>query len=168
MIKKRHLKALLLFSFLCVFHVFPSSSLANIPAAYLACDGAEEGEACLLAGPQFGICTRDTLCKDIEETSVNECMLCVDGCWSAEPGDLCVRPWTGEKGICEDQDRCTDKIETSFLECRRCVEGVPTLNKESKDKAGCTLGLFIKPSLFFWVYLGTLFLMCRFRKCKSL
>lgn len=101
--------------------VSESVVLANIPAAYLACEGAPEGSDCSLPGPQFGVCVRDTLCVDLEQTAVDECVLCVDGCWAGRDGESCVRPWTGEEGICETQDRCTDRLETSFEECRRCV-----------------------------------------------
>lgn len=95
---------------------------ANIPAAYLACEGAELGESCVMTGPQYGVCVRDTLCEDPEETAVNECVLCVDACWAQEEGTECVRPWTGEEGVCEAQTQCTDREETSFTECVRCVE----------------------------------------------
>lgn len=96
---------------------------ANIPAAYLACEGAAERAPCALPGPQYGVCITDTLCTDPPETSVNECVICVDECWASQDGLECVRPWTGELGVCESQDRCTDKPETSFEECRRCVDG---------------------------------------------
>ena len=87
-------------------------ALANIPAAYLACEGAEDQAPCALPGPQYGVCIRDTLCDDPPETSVNECVICVDECWASQDGAECVRPWTGELGVCESQDRCTDKPET--------------------------------------------------------
>ena len=113
-------------------------SHANIPAAYLACEGAEEGADCALPGPQYGVCTRDTFCVDPPTTSVNECILCVDSCWSNDEGASCVRPWTGEAGICEDQQRCTDKVETSFLECRRCVaQSVEEVTEQSVSQ-GCS------------------------------
>lgn len=108
-------------------------SFANIPAAYLACEGAPEGSECSLAGPQFGVCIRDTLCVDLEQTSVDECVLCVDGCWAGRDGESCIRPWTGEEGICETQDRCTDRVETSFEECRRCVS-LSSVERESTDE----------------------------------
>ena len=96
----------------------------NIPAAYLACEGANPKEPCVITGPQYGVCLRDTLCRDPEETSVDECLLCVDACWDLPEGSRCTRPWTGEEGHCEAQEQCTDKPETSFLECMRCVEGI--------------------------------------------
>ena len=97
---------------------------ANIPAAYLACEGATPKEACVITGPQYGVCLRDTLCQDPEETSVNECLLCVDACWDLPEGSTCIRPWTGAEGRCEAQEQCTDKPETSFQECVRCVEDI--------------------------------------------
>ena len=114
------LQCLLCLGLLCL-GLLSQSTHANIPAAYLACEGADEGAECSLPGPQFGICVRDVLCDDIAETTVDECVLCVDGCWAGNDGDDCIRPWSGEVGICETQDRCTDPPETSFEECRRCV-----------------------------------------------
>ena len=98
-----------------------SAAWANLPAAYLACEGAEVGSACTLTGPQYGTCTRDTLCEDPPETPVNECILCVDDCWGRPAGESCLRRWTGEPGVCVPQSDCTDKVETSFQECNRCV-----------------------------------------------
>ena len=120
----------------CIGYLYFSASdaLANIPAAYLACEGAPEGSACSLPGPQFGVCVRDTLCVDSEITAVDECVLCVDGCWADVDGASCVRPWSGEEGVCETQDRCTDRIETSFEECRRCVR----LPEPEPDDLGLT------------------------------
>ena len=115
------------------------SALANIPAAYLACEGAQEGEPCVMTGPQYGACVRDTLCEDPPETRVNECVLCVDACWAQEEGSSCVRPWTGEEGVCEAQERCTDREETSFTECVRCVE-LPPPSKEMREATGCVQG----------------------------
>jgi hypothetical protein len=115
------------------------SALANIPAAYLACEGAQEGEPCVMTGPQYGACLRDTLCEDPPETRVNECVLCVDACWAQGEGSSCVRPWSGEEGVCELQDRCTDREETSFTECVRCVE-LPPPSKDMRESAGCMQG----------------------------
>ena len=112
---------------------------ANIPAAYLACEGAELREDCVMTGPQYGVCLRDTLCEDPPETEVNECVLCVDACWGQEEGTSCVRPWTGEEGVCEAQEQCTDREETSFQECMRCVE--LTLDERSPGEGeGCAAG----------------------------
>ena len=101
--------------------VLASTAWGNLPAAYLACEGAETGSACTLTGPQYGTCTRDTLCEDPPETPVNECILCVDDCWGRPVGEPCLRRWTGEPGVCVPQSDCTDKVETSFQECNRCV-----------------------------------------------
>ena len=111
------------FCLIAVLCGYTQISFANIPAAYLACEGAEERAPCALPGPQYGVCITDTLCTDPPETSVNECVICVDECWASQDGLECIRPWTGELGVCESQDRCTDKPETSFEECRRCVQG---------------------------------------------
>ena len=107
-----------------LFMITISHAWANIPAAYLACEGANPKEACVITGPQYGACLRDTLCQDPEETAVDECLLCVDACWDLTEGSLCIRPWTGEEGRCEAQAQCTDKPETSFLECMRCIEDI--------------------------------------------
>ena len=120
--KKRRLFIYQFFSVLSCLLLIVTCSWANIPAAYLACEVAQEKEPCALPGPQYGVCILDTLCEDPSETTVNECMICVDECWGSEDGLPCVRPWTGEQGICESQTQCTDKPETSFEECRRCVE----------------------------------------------
>ena len=106
-------------------HLLLPTGYANIPAAYLACEDATPGEACVMTGPQYGACVLDTLCTDPEETFVNECLLCVDECWNGIEGQRCIRPWTGEEGECELQSQCTDRTETSFLECMRCVELKP-------------------------------------------
>ena len=111
-----------------------SRGYANIPAAYLACEDAEPGVACVMTGPQYGACILDTLCTDPEETFVNGCLLCVDECWNGQEGQRCIRPWTGEEGECELQTQCTDRVETSFLECMRCVQ----LDvKSNEDDQGC-------------------------------
>ncbi len=135
---------------------------ANIPAAYLACEGAEERAPCALPGPQYGVCITDTLCTDPPETSVNECVICVDECWASQDGLACVRPWTGEMGVCESQDRCTDKPETSFEECRRCVEGMAwSENDEDSDngmitETGCSQNFSIFSKSWFFNWLSTL------------
>ena len=116
-------RAFFMFSPLGIFWIFilPPAAWGNLPAAYLACEGAETGSACTLTGPQYGTCTRDTLCEDPPETPVNECILCVDDCWGRPAGESCLRRWTGEPGVCVPQSDCTDKVETSFQECNRCV-----------------------------------------------
>ena len=125
----------------------PPRAHANIPAAYLACEGAPLGEPCVMTGPQYGVCLLDALCVDPPSTALNECVLCVDACWGLRAeGEACTRPWTGEEGVCEAQERCTDRAETSFLECVRCVapsahsslelSPAPSL-EPSPDEAGC-------------------------------
>lgn len=103
--------------------LLPLTAGANVPAAYLACDGKVEGDPCRLVGPSYGSCVRDTLCEDTAEIEADECLLCVDPCWGKLDGDPCLRTIDNSPGVCELQDRCTDKPETSFLECNRCVEG---------------------------------------------
>jgi hypothetical protein len=131
-----------------------SPALANIPAAYLACEGAELGEPCVMTGPQYGVCVRDTLCEDPEETVINECVLCVDACWAQEEGSVCVRPWTGEEGVCEAQTQCTDREETSFTECVRCVEPPPPPPDEG---SGCS-ALTGRPLRSLWALMCVLLL----------
>lgn len=125
---------------------FPYQNVwANIPAAYLACEGAELKADCVMTGPQYGICLKDTLCEDPPETEVNECVLCVDACWGQPEGTSCIRPWTGEEGICEAQQQCTDREETSFQECMRCVELVV---ESSAQNEGCAQQESPRLSLF--------------------
>lgn len=96
---------------------------ANIPAAFFACEGAEQGEPCSMPGPFFGNCVRDTLCTDNPDTDVDECLLCVDPCWAGLPPETYCTRHDGEDGICEPQDMCTPDPEKSFAQCNRCVEG---------------------------------------------
>ena len=154
---------------LCLYAIIFSSTsacLANIPAAYLACEGAEERAPCALPGPQYGVCITDTLCTDPPETSVNECVICVDECWASRDGLECIRPWTGELGVCESQERCTDKPETSFEECRRCVEGQAKSGSASEnqtnmlDDEGCTQLLVLSHSSFGLAWFFIVMLLC--------
>ena len=119
-----------------IFSLSITGAWANIPAAYLACEGAENKDPCALPGPQYGVCVLDTLCEDPPETAVNECMICVDECWDSEDGLSCIRPWTGEVGVCETQSQCTDKPETSFEECRRCVQLMMAGSDNPEDPEG--------------------------------
>ena len=108
---------------------------ANVPAAYLACDGAAEGDPCVRVGPQYGKCVRDTLCTPDPANPVDICLLCVDPCWDQDEATECVRR-DGTAGVCETQGQCTDDPEKSFLECNRCVEGrAPGVDPQD---AGCT------------------------------
>ena len=113
--------------------------LANIPTAYLACEGANVGDRCSLPGPEYGTCTRDTLCVDPPDTKINECVLCVDDCWALIEGDSCTRRFTGTPGICQTQMQCTDKEATSFKECQRCVaeDSMPQTDDSSNAQDGC-------------------------------
>jgi len=107
----------------CMILLWSGIAAANIPAAFFACEGAEQGEPCSMPGPFFGNCVRDTLCVDNDETDIDECLLCVDPCWSDLPeGTYCVR-FDGTDGICEAQQMCTPDPEKSFAQCNRCVEG---------------------------------------------
>ncbi|MEE2787362.1 MAG: hypothetical protein VX589_08490 [Myxococcota bacterium] len=94
---------------------------ANIPSAYFACEGADEQDECQTPGPRYGHCVLDTKCEDPEDTEVNECLLCVDGCWGRPSGGPCRRT-DGEMGRCEQQSRCTTDPEKSFNQCNRCVK----------------------------------------------
>lgn len=117
-------------------------ALANIPAAYLACKDKPEGDACRMVGPQFGQCVRDTLCDDPAGDDVDECVLCVDGCWAKDDGDPCLQTFTNEPGVCRLQERCTDDPEKSFSECNRCVEGdLPRTEPEEGCSAAVGLGV---------------------------
>jgi MYXO-CTERM domain-containing protein len=108
---------------------------ANVPAAYLACDGAAEGDPCVQVGPQYGKCIRDTLCTPDPTADVDICLLCVDPCWDQAAATECVRR-DGTAGVCVTQDQCTDDATKSFLECNRCVEGrAPGTDPEP---GGCT------------------------------
>ncbi len=128
------MRRLTLFALLAV-GLAPGAALANVPAAFFACDGLDEGDACQQPGPRYGACVRDTLCTDNPATDVDECVLCVDPCWVTDrAGGYCVQI-TGVDGVCAPQDRCTDKAETSFRECNRCVAGeVP---RDEPEEGGC-------------------------------
>jgi hypothetical protein len=137
MMKLKKLNQILAILMIC--HLMqPLSLLANIPTAYLACEGANVGDRCSLPGPEYGTCTRDTLCEDPPDTKINECVLCVDDCWSLANADPCTRRFTGTPGICQIQMQCTDKIETSFKECQRCVqESLMNDNEVDDQEASC-------------------------------
>ena len=101
---------------------FPPTGLANVPAAYFACEGADNGDSCQLPGPVYGNCVLDTLCDDPEATPVNECLLCVDGCWGLEPDSFCIQQ-DGSDGVCQAQDQCTTDPDKSFDQCNWCTSG---------------------------------------------
>jgi hypothetical protein len=142
--------------FLLLILCFSHLSYANIPSAYLACEGAELGDRCSMPGPQYGTCTRDTLCNDPIETMINECILCVDDCWNLEEGNACTRRFTGTAGVCQQQDQCTDKPETSFQECNRCVDQkAKAIEDASNDN--CQQGVNLETMLSLLLILGCLF-----------
>ena len=114
-------KALRLISFVGLV-LLSGQAFANIPAAYFACEGAENGDWCQLPGPSYGNCVLDTLCDDPADTEVNECLLCVDGCWGMEPESFCLKK-DGSDGVCERQPQCTTDPEKSFDQCNWCVAG---------------------------------------------
>lgn len=119
----------------------PAAAVANVPAAFLACEGAEDGEPCSMPGPFYGNCVRDTLCADNPATGPDECLLCVDPCWSGlEAGSYCVR-FDGADGVCEPQSMCTTDPEKSFAQCNRCVEG--DIARTEPASGGCAA---VRPS----------------------
>lgn len=111
-----------------------SLALANVPAAYLACEGAKNSDNCQLPGPRYGNCVLDTLCEDPQTTDVNECLLCVDGCWDLPPGSFCLQG-DGADGVCRKQDRCTTDPEKSFDQCNWCVSG--DVQRTDVEDGGC-------------------------------
>jgi len=116
--------------------LLPWAASANIPAAYFACEGADNGAPCQLPGPTYGNCVLDTLCEDPATTEVNECLLCVDGCWGMAPDEFCVQD-DGSDGVCRKQDQCTTDPEKSFDQCNWCVDG--DIERTDPD-SGCNQG----------------------------
>lgn len=115
-----------------------STAWANVPSAYLACAGANDGDACTRVGPEYGSCVLDTLCSPNPDLAVNNCLLCVDPCWGQADNTACVRR-DGAPGVCVLQDRCTDDPFKSFSECNRCVEGeVEVPGAGGEDDGGCS------------------------------
>ena len=127
------IRILPVFLFSLVFSL--GTTLANVPAAYFACEGASHGDHCQLPGPRYGNCVLDTLCEDPSETAVNECLLCVDGCWGLVENQACIMR-DGSDGVCQGQNDCTTDPEKSFDQCNWCVEGDIPRN-QPKD-GGCT------------------------------
>ncbi len=103
-----------------------SPAAANIPAEYVACEGAAPGDPCQTVGPRHGNCVLDTLCVDQPVPEQNECLLCRDGCGALDEGESCLRR-DKTHGVCARQpvETCTDRPETSFDECNRCEPGEP-------------------------------------------
>ncbi len=114
----------------------------NVPAAFYACEDADEGVECHVPGPVYGNCVRDTLCNDNPDTPVDECLLCVDPCWGRdEEGGACLRR-DRTMGVCELQDRCTSEPVKSFRQCNRCVRVRPAMDAgtvvvEDDEGGGC-------------------------------
>ncbi len=66
---------------------------ANVPAAYLPCEGLGDGDACQFSGLGDGACVLDTLCADHEVAGCpdcDKCLLCGDPCRGLNPGDACA------------------------------------------------------------------------------
>ena len=117
--------------------LFAAPAYANIPAAFHACRGIEDGEPCQRpAGLAGGRCVRDTLCTpDEEDPDTDECLLCHDACFGQDVDTDCLQA-NGEPGVCValGADVCTENEATSFKECHRCEAG-ETPTKEPED--GC-------------------------------
>lgn len=134
--------------------LFTLKAEANVPSAYYACEGANNGDHCQLPGPRYGNCVLDTLCTDPPETTVNECLLCVDGCWGMQSGTACVMR-DGRDGVCESQPDCTTDPDKSFDQCNWCVDGdIP--RREPREGGCATLGRF---HIWPWMLLGILSLL---------
>ena len=133
---------------ICLSILGTTESLANVPASYFACEGLADGYRCRMTGPFFGRCTVDTLCENDEETEslrdINECLLCVDECWSRELGAQCINPLNGERGICEQIPSCTPDETKSFFVCQRCRDGELVLNQPIEQ--GCQLQIWLPRS----------------------
>ncbi len=95
---------------------------ANVPAAYIPCEGATDRDDCRLPGYGYGGCVLDTLCTDDvgSASPFNECLLCGDPCRGLEMGSRCLLP-DASLGLCHDKPDCEDDPERSFRECGRCV-----------------------------------------------
>ena len=146
-------------SMLMLFGLLSSSALANVPASYFACEGLTDGYRCRMTGPFFGRCTLDTLCEedpnDPALASINECLLCVDECWSRALDEQCIIPRTGERGVCIQIPDCTPDPEKSFLQCQRCGEGELNWNEPQE---GCSAALN-RPRSWIWTSILILFLV---------
>ena len=147
------------FFFCCTALVLLSSlALANVPASYFACEGLTDGFRCRMTGPFFGRCTLDTLCEEDPDNeslaNINECILCVDECWSRELGAQCIIARTGERGLCTQIPDCTPDPEKSFFQCQRCQDGELTW---TEPQEGCHASANV-PRTFVW--LGIVGLVC--------
>jgi MYXO-CTERM domain-containing protein len=96
---------------------------ANVPAAYLPCEGLGDGDACQFSGLGDGACVLDTLCADHEVAGCpdcDKCLLCGDPCRGLNPGDACTLSDGGD-GTCKRRAGCTDDVRFSFDECNHCL-----------------------------------------------
>jgi hypothetical protein len=113
----------------------PSLASANVPAAYLPCEGLADGDACQFSGYGDGACVLDTLCADHVVAgcpACDKCLLCGDPCRGLAPGDTCDLPDGGE-GRCKRRAGCTDDERFSFDECNHCL---PLANEDCRRHEG--------------------------------
>ncbi len=116
------------FLFSVVTCLSASTAWANVPAAYLPCEGLGDGDACQFTGYGEGACVLDTLCDDHEVAgcpACDKCLLCGDPCRGLEPGGACVLSDGGE-GTCARRTGCTDDVRFSFDECNHCLPNADT------------------------------------------
>ena len=154
---------------LCLLLLYASESLGNVAASYFACEGLADGDRCRMTGPFLGRCTLDTLCEEDPDDpslqTVNECLLCVDECWSRDLEERCVIPWTGERGVCAALDDCTPDPEKSFLVCQACLPPSSTQPSDGDD-GGCRNSMHLNRHL---VWLGIVgLLLANLRRMMSL
>lgn len=100
-----------------------SSAHGNVPAAYLPCEGAKDGDACAFTGFGEGACVLDTLCDDPVVAGCplcDKCLLCGDPCRGLAPGESCTLAEGGD-GTCARRAGCTDDVRFSFDECNHCL-----------------------------------------------
>lgn len=101
----------------------PGHARANVPAAYLPCEGLADGDACQFSGYGEGACVLDSLCTDSEVAgcpACDKCLLCGDPCRGLAPDDACTLPGGGD-GTCKRRAGCTDDTRFSFDECNHCL-----------------------------------------------
>jgi hypothetical protein len=113
----------------------PAPASANVPAAYLPCEGLSDGDACQFSGYGDGACVLDTLCADHVVAgcpACDKCLLCGDPCRGLAPGDGCDLPDGGE-GRCKRRAGCTDDERFSFDECNHCL---PLANADCRRHEG--------------------------------
>lgn len=114
---------------------------ANVPAAYLACEGKADGDTCRYFGGLYGACIQDSACAlPPDEDGVDRCIVCQDPCHDLPVGAECLQDDGGSPGVCQIQPQCTDDPETAFDECRYCFPPGSTPEAGEKDDGGCTAG----------------------------